>query len=147
MRSEFPGGSGGAVNTGAGVLVGAGVGVDAAVGVAPEPEDGAGEPTGAGDWSTSTQRLTVPPTVPTGRAFPYEPARPSSRPASVTPLGKPSVVVPQPIALKVTSRKSASPAGTEPGGRKAAATPTSEPVLLAAAIAASLAPVKTEALA
>ena len=60
-------------------------------------------------------------------------------------VGSPSAAVPQPTALNVTSRKSASPAGTLSGAMKADATPTSEPVVLAAAIALGLAPLNTVA--
>src|SRR5262245_46751785 len=124
---------------------GVGCGVADVSGVADDdgpgvPDDGAGEPLELGCGVSVEHVVTVPPSVETGRVLPYVSGRPSRRLASVTPVGSPRAAVPQPMALNVTSRKAASPAGTESGGRNAPATPTSLPVRLAAVIAVGLAP-------
>jgi len=57
---------------------------------------------------------------------------------SVEPTGRPSLTVPHATAVKVTSRTSASPAGMESGGKKAAPNCLSLPELFALVIALAL---------
>jgi hypothetical protein len=91
---------------------------------------------GLGTPAVGQLTVTLAPAVVTVRAFPYVASRPSIIDASSGPIGMPSATVPQPVALKLTIRNSWSPAGTESGGKNAAATLASLPFAFAFAMVA-----------